>query len=88
MSLFTDYEFIKCVKRYKGDRHAIKFNCRDQFLVMSFAQFTNRSGLRDIETTLDLCSQDLYRSGLNLNLHWLKRTRKRIGVSIRILAMS
>ncbi|MBQ5935709.1 MAG: DUF4372 domain-containing protein, partial [Bacteroidales bacterium] len=31
---------------------------------MSFAQFTDRSGLRDIETTLDLCAQDLYRSGL------------------------
>ena len=66
MSLFTEYEFSKCVKQYKGDRHAIKFNCRDQFLVMSFAQFTNRSGLRDIETTLDLCSQDLYRSGLKI----------------------
>ncbi|MDD6471993.1 MAG: IS4 family transposase, partial [Bacteroidales bacterium] len=66
MSLFTEYEFSKCVKRYNGDRHAIKFNCRDQFLVMSFAQFTNRSGLRDIETTLDLCSQDLYRSGLKI----------------------
>lgn len=66
MSLFTEYEFSKCVKRYHGDRHAIKFNCRDHFLVMSFAQFTNRSGLRDIETTLDLCSQDLYRSGLKI----------------------
>lgn len=66
MSLFTEYEFSKCVSRYKGDRHAIKFNCRDQFLVMSFAQFTDRSGLRDIETTLDLCSQDLYRSGLKV----------------------
>lgn len=66
MSLFTEYEFSKCVKRYNGDRHSIKFNCRDQFLVMSFAQFTNRSGLRDIETTLDLCSQDLYRSGLKI----------------------
>jgi hypothetical protein len=42
MSLFAEYGFSKCVKRYKGDRHAIKFNCRDQFLVMSFAQFTNR----------------------------------------------
>ncbi len=31
MSLFTEYEFSKCVKRYNGDRHAIKFNCRDQF---------------------------------------------------------
>lgn len=66
MSLFTEYEFSKCVNRYKGDRHAIKFNCRDQFLVMSFAQFTDRSGLRDIETTLDLCSQDLYRSGMKV----------------------
>lgn len=66
MSLFTEYEFSKCVNRYNGDRHAIKFNCRDQFLVMSFAQYTDRSGLRDIETTLDLCSQDLYRSGLKV----------------------
>ena len=66
MSLFTEYEFSKCVNRYKGDRHAIKFNCRDQFLVMSFAQFTGRNGLRDIETILRFCSQDLYRSGLKV----------------------
>ncbi len=31
MSLFNEYEFQKCVDRYKGDRHAIKFSCRDQF---------------------------------------------------------
>ena len=66
MSLIPEYEFSKCVKRYRGDRHAIKFNCRDQFLVMSFAQFTDRRGLGDIETTLDLCSHDLYRSGLKI----------------------
>jgi hypothetical protein len=65
MSLFNEYEFKKCVDRYKGDRHAIKFNCRDQFMVMSFAQFTDRAGLRDIETTLNLCG-DLYRSGLKV----------------------
>lgn len=35
MSLINEYEFKKCVDRYKGDRHAIKFNCRDQFMVMS-----------------------------------------------------
>ena len=61
MSLFNEYEFQKCVDRYKGDRHSIKFHCRDQFMVMSFAQFTDRAGLRDIETTLNLCD-DLYRS--------------------------
>lgn len=65
MSLFNEYEFKKCVDRYKGDRHAIKFNCRDQFMVMSFAQFTDRAGLREIETTLNLCG-DLYRSGLKV----------------------
>ena len=53
MSLIDEYEFKKCVDRYKGDRHAIKFNCRDQFI------------LRDIETTLNLCG-DLYRSGINM----------------------
>ena len=29
MSLINTYEFKKCVNRYKGDRHAIKFTCRD-----------------------------------------------------------
>ena len=24
--------YSKCVNRYKGDRHAIKFNCRDQLV--------------------------------------------------------
>ncbi len=33
-------------------------------MAMSFAQFTDRSELRDIETTLNLCSPDLYRSGI------------------------
>ena len=63
MSLFNEYEFKKCVDRYKGDRHAIEFNCRDQFMVMNFAQFIDRAGLREIETTLNLCG-DLYRSGI------------------------
>ena len=66
ISLINTYEFKKRVNRYKGDRHAIKFTCRDQFMVMSFAQFTDRSGLRDIETTLNLCSPDLYRSGIKV----------------------
>ena len=66
MSFINTYEFKKCVNHYKGDRHAIKFTCRDQFMIMSFAQFTDRSGLRDIETTLNLCSPDLYRSGIKV----------------------
>ena len=63
MSLFNEYEFKKCVDHDKGDRHAIKFNCRDQFMVMSFAQFTDRAGLRDIETTLNLCGDLVWHQG-------------------------
>lgn len=65
MSLVNEYELKKCVDRYKGDRHAIKFNCRDQFRVMSFVQFTDRAGLRDIETALNLCG-DRYRAGIKV----------------------
>lgn len=41
MPLIPRYEFDKCVKRYNGNRHDIEFKCRDQFMVMSFAQFTD-----------------------------------------------
>ena len=64
MSLINEYEFKKCVDRYKGDRHAIKFNCRDQFMVMSFAQFTGQDSLRSIDATLVALSFKLYSSGI------------------------
>ncbi len=59
--LHYGHEMIPAPVLIQGCRHAIKFNCRDQFMVMSFAQFTDRSGLRDIETTLNLC-----RSGIKV----------------------
>ena len=85
MSLINTYEFKKCVNRYKCDRHAIKFTYRDQFMVMSFAQFTDSSGLRDIETTLNLCSPDLYRSGIKImsKSTLAEANEKRIGVSTK-----
>ena len=49
MSLVSRYDFQKCVDRYKGDWHAKTLTCIDQFKIMSFAQFTDRSSLRDIE---------------------------------------
>ena len=48
----------------RSDFHALKFTCRDQFRVMSYAQFTDRSSLRDIEATLTAFSAKLYHSGL------------------------
>ena len=64
MPLVSRYEFQKCVDRYKGDWHTKSFTCLDQFKVMNFAQFTDESGLRDIEMTLELCGKELYHSSL------------------------
>jgi len=64
MSLLPEYEFKKCIDKYKGDFHALDFTCRDQFMVMSFAQLTNRTGLRGIEAALTAFSSKLYHSGL------------------------
>lgn len=66
MFLIDEYEFRKCVERYKSDRHAVKFNCRNLFIVMSFAQFIGRSGLRDIETTFNLCGAPPYSSNIKV----------------------
>lgn len=64
MSLIPRYEFDKCVKRYNGNRHAIGFKCRDQFMVMSLAQFTDQISLRSIDATLVAHSSKLYSSGI------------------------
>ncbi len=56
-------EFQKCVARYSGDRHEKRFSCWDQFLAMSFAQFTYRESLRDIEACLRSMSDKLYHMG-------------------------
>lgn len=65
MSLVSRYDFQKCVDRYKGDWHAKTLTCLDQFKIMSFAQFTDRSSLRDIEMTLEFCGNGLYHAGLH-----------------------
>jgi hypothetical protein len=49
MSLIPEREFKTCVDRYNGNYRARNFSCKDQFLVMSYAQLTNRGSLRDIE---------------------------------------
>ena len=69
MSLFPEYIFHQCVARYNGDRHKIKFTCRDQFMVMSFAQFTSQQSLRTNEAALTAFESKLYHSGLSLIPH-------------------
>ncbi len=64
MMFMPEFEFNKCVARYKGDYRVRNFSCREHFLVMSFAQLTGRESLRDIENCLTAFSSKLYHSGL------------------------
>jgi hypothetical protein len=56
--------FRQCVARYQGDHYAKRFRCYDQYLVMSFAQFTHRESLRDIEACLRAHQSKLYHMGI------------------------
>src|ERR1035437_9166166 len=64
MSFLPEYEFNKCIDRYKGDYKVKTFTCREHFYVMSFAQLTFRESLRDIEACLTALSGKLYHSGI------------------------
>ena len=64
MDHLPEYEFQKCVARYRGDSHLRGFSCLDQYLAMSFAQLTYRESLRDIEACLRSVGSKLYHMGL------------------------
>lgn len=64
MDLRPEYEVKKSVDKYSGDFHALKFTYRDQFRVISYAQFTDRISFRDIGATLSVFSTKLYHFGL------------------------
>ena len=65
MSLIPERNFKTCVDRYKGNYRARNFSCKDQFLVMSYAQLTGRDSLRDIENCLTALSSKLYHCGIS-----------------------
>ena len=64
MEHLPEYEFQKCVARYRGDAHLRGFSCLDQYLAMTFAQLTYRESLRDIEACLRSVASKLYHMGL------------------------
>lgn len=64
ISFVPRYEFYKCVKRYDGNRYTIKYNSRDQFIVMGFAPFSKQISLRSINATHLALSSKLYFSGI------------------------
>ncbi len=63
-----DYEFRKCVARYRGDYKLRGFSCFDQFLCLAFAQLTFRESLRDIEACLRSVGSKLYHMGFRGNI--------------------
>lgn len=65
MSLIPERDFKKCVDRYNGNYRTRNFSCKDQFLVMCYAQLTNRDSLRDIENCLTGLSGHLYHCGIS-----------------------
>ena len=65
MSLIQERDFKTCVDRYKGNYRERIFSCKDQFLVMSYAQLTGRDSLRDIENCLMVLSNNLYYFGIS-----------------------
>jgi hypothetical protein len=54
----------RCIRRYRGNHRVRSFSCRDQFLVMAFAQLTYRESLRDIEACLGAVPDRLYHMGI------------------------
>ena len=64
MDFLPEYQFQKCVARYKGDNRIRSFSCWDQFLCMAFAQLTYRESLCDIETCTRALHNKLYHMGI------------------------
>jgi hypothetical protein len=59
------HDFNSCVKRYRGDRYAKTFSCRDQFLAMVFGQLSYRESLRDVVTCLASHRPKMYHLGFH-----------------------
>src|SRR5665213_270100 len=68
MEHWPAHEFQKCVARYDGNYKTRGFSCHDQFLCMSFAQFTFRESLRDIEIGLRSVPGKLYHLGFRSHI--------------------
>ena len=59
------HDLDSCVDRYKGERYAKTFSCRDQFLAMVFGQLAYRESLRDVVTCLSSHQSKLYHLGFH-----------------------
>ena len=65
MEFVDDYEFRKCVDRYKGEHGMRRLSCTQQFRAMLFGQLSYRESLRDIVTCLGAHKEKLYHLGIH-----------------------
>ena len=64
LQLISHYQFKKCVDRNEGDKYTKRFNCRQQLIVLLFAQAKGLDSLRDIEVSLRSHYRKWYHLGL------------------------
>jgi hypothetical protein len=57
-------QFRRCARHYDGEYKVKTFSCWNQFVCMAFGQLTFRESLRDVETCLRSCPEQLYHLGL------------------------
>jgi hypothetical protein len=65
----NEYEFEKCVARYKGNHGVRELNCWNQFVQLFFGQLTSLNSLRDICTCLKAHKKKLYHLGIKQNVN-------------------
>ena len=64
LSLFSQYEFNKCVKRYKGNHHVRELDCWNLFVQLFFGQLAGLPSLRSISICLRAHEHQLYHLGI------------------------
>jgi len=64
LALVNQYEFNKCVKRYKGNRHVRELDCWNLFIQLLFGQLSGLTSLRSISICLRAHEHQLYHLGI------------------------
>ena len=64
LQFISQYRFKKCVDRCEGDKYTKRFNCRQQLIVLLFAQAKGLDSLRDIEVSMKSHYRKWYHLGL------------------------
>lgn len=64
LDVVSQYEFNKCVKRYKGNYHFRELDCWNQFVQLLFGQLASLPSLRSISTCLQAHEHQLYHLGI------------------------